>query len=50
MAQRGKHAGASQPAISVQLDQDVMVWLRAEAPGYRTESNRILREKMQSLA
>jgi uncharacterized protein (DUF4415 family) len=49
-AQRGKHARAAKPAISVQLDADVMAWLRAKGPSYRMEINRILREKMQSEA
>jgi uncharacterized protein (DUF4415 family) len=47
---RGKHAEAAQAAISVRLDAEVMAWLRAKDPGYSTEINRILREKMLSEA
>jgi len=45
-AVRGKHAKAMEAAILVRLDAEVMAWLRAKGPGYQTEINRILREKM----
>jgi uncharacterized protein (DUF4415 family) len=47
-AARGKHARSRETAISVRLDAEVMAWLRAKGPGYATEINRILREKMLS--
>jgi uncharacterized protein (DUF4415 family) len=34
----------------VRLDAEVMAWLRAKGPGFSTEINRILREKMLSEA
>jgi len=37
-------------AISIRLDAEVLAWLRAKGPGYGTEINRILREKMLSEA
>jgi uncharacterized protein (DUF4415 family) len=45
-AQRGKHAKPKQEAISLQLDADVLAWLRGKGPGYRAEISRILRERM----
>ena len=45
-AKRGKHAKPKQEAISVQLDADVLAWLRRKGPGYQTEISRILRERM----
>ena len=47
-AERGKHAKPAEQAIAVQLDPDVMAWLRAKGCGYSIEINRILREKMLS--
>ena len=41
---RGKHANIE--AISIQLDSDVLAWLRAKGPGYHREVSRILRERM----
>jgi uncharacterized protein (DUF4415 family) len=35
-------------AISLRLDMDVLAWLRARGPGYQTEINRILRERMEA--
>jgi uncharacterized protein (DUF4415 family) len=49
-AQRGKHAEAARAAFPVRLDAEVMAWLRAKGPGFSTEINRILREKMLSEA
>ena len=49
-AVRGKHAKAMEAAILVRLDAEVMAWLRAKGPGYQTEINRILREKMEAEA
>ena len=45
-AVRGKHAKAMEAAISIRLDAEVLAWLRRKEPGYSTEINRILREKM----
>ncbi len=45
-AVRGKHSAAMQGTVSIRLDADVMDWLRSKGPGYHTEINRILREKM----
>jgi uncharacterized protein (DUF4415 family) len=39
---------ACKEAISLRLDMDVLDWLRRKGPGYQTEINRILREKMLS--
>jgi uncharacterized protein (DUF4415 family) len=47
---RGSHAKAMEAAISIRLDAAVLAWLRAKRPGYSTEINRILREKMPSEA
>jgi|HubBroStandDraft_1064217.scaffolds.fasta_scaffold262369_2 uncharacterized protein (DUF4415 family) len=47
---RGRHAKAMEAAISIRLDAEVLAWLRAKGPGYGTEINRILREKMLSEA
>jgi uncharacterized protein (DUF4415 family) len=49
-AVRGRHANAMEAAISIRLDAEVLAWLRAKGPGYSTEINRILREKMLSEA
>jgi uncharacterized protein (DUF4415 family) len=40
--------GAALPAdmIPIRLDPDVRAWLRAKGPRYRSEINRILRERM----
>ena len=45
-AVRSRHAKAVEAAISIRLDPEVMTWLRRKGPGYGTEINRILREKM----
>ena len=34
--------------VSIRLDAEVLAWLCAKGPGYRTEINRILREKMEA--
>ena len=47
-AVRGRHAKAMEAAISVRLDAEVLAWVRAKGPGYSTEINRSLREKMLS--
>jgi len=43
---RGKFYKPRKEAISVRVDMDVLDWLRRKGPGYQTEINRILREKM----
>jgi uncharacterized protein (DUF4415 family) len=45
-AVRGKHAKATAAVVSIRVDAEVMAWLRRKGPGYQTEINRILREKM----
>ena len=45
-AVRGRFYKPRKEAISLRLDMDVLDWLRAKGPGYQTEINRILREKM----
>ena len=45
-AERGKFYKPRKEAISLRLDMDVLDWLRRKGPGYRTETNRILRERM----
>ena len=45
-AVRGKHADAMREAISIQLEPDVLAWLRGKGPGYRAVIGRILRERM----
>jgi uncharacterized protein (DUF4415 family) len=46
-AVRGKHAKAmASDTIPIRVDPDVRAWLRAKGPGYQTEVNRILRERM----
>jgi uncharacterized protein (DUF4415 family) len=45
------HRGMFRPrkeAISLRLDMDVLAWLRSHGPGYQTEINRILRERMEA--
>lgn len=49
-AERGKHASRKQVAISIQLDADVLAWLRRKGPGYEAEILRILRERMHQEA
>ena len=49
-AVRGRFYKPRKEAISLRLDMDVLDWLRAKGPGYQTEINRILREKMLSEA
>ena len=44
----GKFYKPRKEAISLRLDMDVLDWLRRKGPGYQTEINRILREKMQA--
>lgn len=43
---RGKHSAATQGTLAIRLDDDVLAWLLAKGPGYATEINRILRERM----
>jgi uncharacterized protein (DUF4415 family) len=44
---RGKHTKSTVAVtVSIHLDPDVQAWLRAKGPGYQTEVNRILRERM----
>ncbi len=45
-AVRGKHYKPRKEAISIRMDMDVLDWLRRKGPGYQTEINRILRERM----
>jgi uncharacterized protein (DUF4415 family) len=45
-AERGRHFAAVQDTVAIRLDGDVLEWLRRKGPGYQTEINRILREKM----
>jgi len=46
-AVRGRHYKAMvRDAIPILLDPDVRAWLCAKRPGYQTEVNRILRERM----
>ncbi len=47
-AVRGRFHRPRKEAISIRLDMDVLEWLRRKGPGYQTEINRILREKMHS--
>ena len=47
-AQRGRFFRARKEAISLRVDMDVLDWLRRKGPGYQTEINRILREKMET--
>jgi uncharacterized protein (DUF4415 family) len=49
-AVRGRFYKPRKEAISLRLDMDVLDWLRRKGPGYQTEINRILREKMVSEA
>ncbi len=48
---RADHAAlykARKEAISLRIDMDVLHWLRRRGPGYQTEINRILRERMMA--
>jgi uncharacterized protein (DUF4415 family) len=47
-AQRGRFFRPRKEAISLRVDMDVLDWLRRRGPGYQTEINRILREKMET--
>jgi uncharacterized protein (DUF4415 family) len=47
-AVRGKFYKPRKEAISLRLDMDILDWLRRRGPGYQTEINRILREKMEA--
>lgn len=49
-AQRGRFFRPRKEAISLRLDADVLDWLRRRGPGYQTEINRILRERMEAQA
>jgi uncharacterized protein (DUF4415 family) len=45
---RGKFSRARKEAVALQLDSDVLDWLRRKSPEYQDEINRILREKMEA--
>ena len=47
-AVRGKHAGAKLEAVSIQLDAEVLAWVRRRGPSSSVAINRILREKMEA--
>ncbi|HSZ88605.1 MAG TPA: BrnA antitoxin family protein [Acetobacteraceae bacterium] len=47
-ARRGPFFRPRKEAISLRVDMDVLDWLRRHGPGYQTEINRILREKMEA--
>ena len=47
-ARRGPFFRPRKEAISLRVDMDVLNWLRRRGPGYQTEINRILREKMEA--
>jgi len=47
-AERGPFFRPRKEAISLRVDMDVLDWLRKRGPGYQTEINRILRERMQA--
>lgn len=47
-AQRGRFFRPRKEAISLRVDMDVLDWLRHKGPGYQTEINRILRERMEA--
>jgi uncharacterized protein (DUF4415 family) len=47
-ARRGPLFRPRKEAISLRVDMDVLDWLRRRGPGYQTEINRILREKMEA--
>ena len=47
-AQRGRFFRPRKELISLRLDMDALDWLRRRGPGYQTEINRILREKMEA--
>ena len=49
-AERGRFFRPRKEAISLRLDADVLDWLRRRGPGYQTEINRILRERMEMQA
>lgn len=39
---------ARKEPISIRLDADVLVWLRNRGPGYQSEINRFLRDRMEA--
>jgi len=47
-AERGRFFRPRKQAISLRLDMDILDWLKRRGPGYQTEINRILREKMEA--
>lgn len=49
-ARRGVIARAMCDGIAVEIDGDVLEWVRAQGPAYRTTINRILRERMEAEA
>ncbi len=42
--------GTRKEPISIRLDADVLDWLRGRGPGYQSEINRFLRERMEAEA
>ena len=47
-AERGRFYRPRKQSISIRVDMDVLDWLRRRGPGYQTEINRILRDRMES--
>jgi len=47
-ARRGPFFRPRKEAISLRVDMDVLDWLRRRGPGYQTEINRILRDRMEA--
>jgi uncharacterized protein (DUF4415 family) len=43
---RGKWYRPNKQAVSIRLDTDVLMWLKAKGRGYQTKVNRLLRERM----
>jgi uncharacterized protein (DUF4415 family) len=47
-AVRGRFFRPLKQAVSLRLDMDVLDWLKRRGPGYQTEINQILRDKMEA--
>jgi len=45
-AVRGRWYRPNKQAVSIRLDTDVLMWLKAKGRGYQTKVNRLLRERM----
>ena len=43
MVRRGLQPLASKASISLRVDNDVLVWFKAQCPGYQTRINTVLR-------